>query len=51
MAAAIVYDGAGKGGTLFEDKKFWVAQRVPSRSRWVDLITVGEIHGIVRQIQ
>jgi hypothetical protein len=40
MAAAVVYDGAGSGGTLFEGKKFWVAQRVPSRSRWLELITV-----------
>jgi hypothetical protein len=44
MAAAVVYDGAGSGGTLFEGKKFWVAQRVPSRSRWLELITVRVHH-------
>jgi hypothetical protein len=38
--AAVVYDGVDGGGTLFEGKKFWVAQRVPTRSRWLELITV-----------
>jgi hypothetical protein len=40
MAAPIVSDGVGDGGTLFLGKKFWIAQRVPTRSRWVDLVKV-----------
>ncbi|KAI9736531.1 MAG: hypothetical protein M1818_006042 [Claussenomyces sp. TS43310] len=36
--ASVVYDGAGNGGRLFAGKRFWVAQRVPSRSRWLELI-------------
>ncbi len=40
MAAPVTYDAAGSGGTLFEGRKFWVAQRVPTRSRWLELITV-----------
>ncbi|KAF2123926.1 hypothetical protein P153DRAFT_371245 [Dothidotthia symphoricarpi CBS 119687] len=43
MAAPIVYDDVAEGttldGQLFAGKKFWVAQRVPSRTRLLDLIT------------
>lgn len=45
MAAAVVYTGAGAGGTLFQGKKFWVSQRVPSRLRWIELITVSVNYG------
>ncbi|KAF3018537.1 hypothetical protein E8E14_012152 [Neopestalotiopsis sp. 37M] len=40
MSAAIVYEGDvdGQGGTLFKDIKFWVAQRVPMRSTWLQNI-------------
>jgi hypothetical protein len=48
MAAAVVYDGAGSGGTLFAGKKFWIAQRVPSRTRWLELITVCESFATLR---
>jgi hypothetical protein len=43
MAAPIVYEGVnGKyEGTLFNGVKFWVAQRVPFRSAFVDKIKVG----------
>jgi hypothetical protein len=40
MAAPIVNDGVGDSGTLFLGKKFWIAQRIPTRSRWVDLVKV-----------
>ncbi|KAJ8062914.1 hypothetical protein OCU04_008162 [Sclerotinia nivalis] len=36
--ASIVYDGVGGGGTLFEGMKFFILQRVPMRSRWIELI-------------
>ncbi|KAM0184600.1 hypothetical protein ACHAPC_005691 [Botrytis cinerea] len=36
--ASVVYDGVGGGGVLFEGMKFFILQRVPSRSRWVELI-------------
>ncbi|KAM0201280.1 hypothetical protein ACHAPA_002454 [Fusarium lateritium] len=40
MAPTVTYDGveASEGGTIFKDCKFWLAQRVPQRSRWIDLI-------------
>ncbi|KAH6647838.1 Rap1 Myb domain-containing protein [Truncatella angustata] len=40
MSAPVVYEGQvqGGGGTLFNDMKFWVAQRVPMRSTWVQNI-------------
>lgn len=42
MPVAAVYDGAarGSGGTLFEGKKFWIAQRVPARATWKQSIEV-----------
>jgi hypothetical protein len=43
MAAPVVYHdvapGADLHGQLFAGKKFWVAQRVGSRPRYLDLIT------------
>lgn len=33
-------EAAESRGTLFEDKKFWLAQRIPSRSHYGNLITV-----------
>jgi hypothetical protein len=38
--AAIVYEGVGGGGDLFEGIKFFILQRVPSRSTWKELIEV-----------
>lgn len=40
MSAGIVYEGQvpGQGGTLFKDVKFWVSQRVPMRTTWVQNI-------------
>lgn len=38
--AAIVYEGVGGGGNLFEGIKFFILQRVPSRSTWKELIEV-----------
>ncbi|RGP79604.1 hypothetical protein FLONG3_2352 [Fusarium longipes] len=40
MALVVTYDGVegAKNGTIFKDVKFWVAQRVPQRPRWVELI-------------
>ncbi|KAF2799162.1 hypothetical protein K505DRAFT_371164 [Melanomma pulvis-pyrius CBS 109.77] len=42
MAASIVYDdvaeGANLDGQLFAGVKFWVAQRVPARNHYLDLI-------------
>ncbi|KAK7223470.1 hypothetical protein V2G26_011473 [Clonostachys chloroleuca] len=40
MASGITYNGvpSEEGGKLFKDVKFWVALRVPMRSRWVELI-------------
>lgn len=42
MSAGIVYEGQvpGQGGTLFKDVKFWVSQRVPMRTTWVQNIEV-----------
>lgn len=42
MASTVTYDGVegAEGGTIFKDVKFWVAQRVPQRPRWVQLIKV-----------
>ncbi|CAD6449390.1 dfd478a8-0622-41fd-a666-2b5044d37c39 [Sclerotinia trifoliorum] len=36
--ASIVYDGVGGGGALFEGMKFFILQRVPMRSRWIELV-------------
>lgn len=41
--ASVVYDGVGGGGVLFEGMKFFILQRVPSRSTWVELIRVGRL--------
>ncbi|KAH0545234.1 hypothetical protein FGG08_000688 [Glutinoglossum americanum] len=46
--AQVVYTGSSTtavGGGLFEGKKFWLAQKLPTRSRFVDLVKVngGEI--------
>jgi len=38
--AAIIYEGAGGGGNLFEGLTFFIMQRVPSRERWKELIEV-----------
>ncbi|KAG5663300.1 hypothetical protein KAF25_001236 [Fusarium avenaceum] len=40
MAPTVTYNGveASEGGTIFKDCKFWIAQRVPQRSRWIDLV-------------
>ncbi|RFU29930.1 hypothetical protein B7463_g6406, partial [Scytalidium lignicola] len=40
MAPAVVYNSnnGNNVGTLFEGKKLFIAQRVPSRPRWVDLV-------------
>ncbi|CAG7564965.1 unnamed protein product [Fusarium equiseti] len=40
MASTVTYNGVenAEGGTIFKDVKFWMAQRVPQRSRWIDLI-------------
>jgi hypothetical protein len=42
MASATVYEGVADGadvrGTLFEGKKFFLTQRLPQRSRFVDLV-------------
>jgi hypothetical protein len=42
MAPTVTYDGVegAEGGTIFKDVKFWVAQRVPQRSQWLELIKV-----------
>jgi len=42
MASTVTYNGVenAEGGTIFKDVKFWMAQRVPQRSRWIDLIKV-----------
>lgn len=36
------YNGinGAQGGNIFKDVKFWVAQRVPLRSTWIDYIKV-----------
>ena len=55
MAAPIVYtdvaEGANVTGQLFAGKKFWVGQRVPSRTRYVDEIKSngGEVVQLERQ--
>ncbi|QSZ36126.1 hypothetical protein DSL72_007251 [Monilinia vaccinii-corymbosi] len=36
--ASIVYDGVGGGGTLFQDMRFFILQRVPMRPRWEEII-------------
>jgi len=38
--ASIVYDGVAGNGTLFQGQKFFIAQRVPSRHRFVESVKV-----------
>ncbi|KAF4337826.1 hypothetical protein FBEOM_8315 [Fusarium beomiforme] len=41
MVPTVTYvgvEGAEGGGTIFTDRKFWLAQRIPMRQTWVDLI-------------
>ncbi|KAF5668569.1 hypothetical protein FHETE_5260 [Fusarium heterosporum] len=40
MVPGVTYNGveSEEGGTIFKDCKFWIAQRVPQRSRWIDLV-------------
>ncbi|CAH0056410.1 unnamed protein product [Clonostachys solani] len=40
MASGITYNGvpSDEGGGLFKNVNFWVAQRIPMRSTWVELI-------------
>ena len=42
MTGGIAYDGVegAGGGNIFDGKKFWVAQRVPMRTHFVDVIKV-----------
>lgn len=44
MSAEVVYSGVGVEaavqGNLFHGKKFWLAQKVPSRSAYISLILV-----------
>jgi hypothetical protein len=49
MASGITYNGvpSEEGGKLFKDVKFWVAQRVPMRSTWVELIRVSHLPSFV----
>ncbi|KAM0344036.1 hypothetical protein ACHAPU_007939 [Fusarium lateritium] len=53
MAPTVTNDGveAEQGGTIFKDCKFWIAQRVPERSRWIDLVrqNSGTIVSLERQ--
>lgn len=41
MAGGVTYNGVSttSGGNIFKDVKFWVAQRIPSRAHYIDLIT------------
>ncbi|KAM3065173.1 hypothetical protein ACMFMG_010369 [Clarireedia jacksonii] len=38
MSVSIVHQGAGGGGDLFANLKFFLVQRMPSRSHYIDLI-------------
>ncbi|TGO40108.1 hypothetical protein BHYA_0042g00410 [Botrytis hyacinthi] len=51
--ASIVYDGVGGGGVLFEGMKFFILQRVPMRSRWVEIIRSngGEVEKIEKNAE
>ncbi|TEY70091.1 hypothetical protein BOTCAL_0111g00090 [Botryotinia calthae] len=51
--ASVVYDGVGGGGALFEGMKFFILQRVPSRSRWVELIQAngGEVEKLEKNAE
>ena len=44
MSAEVAYSGVGVDaavqGNLFRGKKFWLAQKVPSRSTYLSLILV-----------
>lgn len=40
MAAAVVYQGVGGGGNLFQGTKFHFLVRVPVKKQWEDLIKV-----------
>lgn len=40
--ASIVYEGVGGAGSLFKDMKFFILQKVPMRSKWIELIQVGK---------
>lgn len=44
MSAEVVYSGAGVEaavqGNLFRGQKFWLAQKVPTRSTYLSLILV-----------
>ncbi|TGO85409.1 hypothetical protein BPOR_0398g00030 [Botrytis porri] len=51
--ASVVYDGVGGGGVLFERMKFFILQRVPMRSRWVEIIRSngGEVEKIEKNAE
>ncbi|TGO53044.1 hypothetical protein BOTNAR_0306g00070 [Botryotinia narcissicola] len=51
--ASIVYDGVGGGGVLFEGMKFFILQRVPMRSSWVEIIRSngGEVEKIEKNAE
>ncbi|TGO08917.1 hypothetical protein BTUL_0186g00210 [Botrytis tulipae] len=51
--ASIVYDGVGGGGVLFEGMKFFILQRVPTRSTWVEIIRSngGEVEKIEKNAE
>ncbi len=40
MTSAIVYEGVGGGGDLFQGMKFFLVQRLPTREIWKDLVIV-----------
>ena len=45
--AEIVYtavtDASGLHGTLFQGSKFWLSQKVPQRSRFIEQIKVNDL--------
>lgn len=45
MAPGIVYSGVegAEGDGIFKGLKFWIAQRVPMRSTWVERIEVSTL--------
>ncbi|KAF5025583.1 hypothetical protein F66182_2327 [Fusarium sp. NRRL 66182] len=53
MVPTVTYDGvpSAEGGNIFKDCKFWIAQRVPKRNEWIELIEQngGEVKPLEKQ--
>ena len=53
--AQIIYTEPGRigsavMGTLFQGRKFWISQRVPSRKRFIEEVEVSDVRHLIKNL-